>query len=147
MWGVVVGMLVISAGRPTGAQSVASASATLAVPAIVQVRSVSTMTTRRLDARLIEVTQRVVAAANTSYSMTVQPAVSVGANNGQPSRVFVRSIDGAFVPLDADGRVFVATGERGPKSITNVVFRIDDAGVSPDSALARVVFRPVSSVR
>ena len=147
MWVVVVGVLVISAGRPAGAQSVASASATVTVPALVQVRSVSTMTTRRLDARLIEVTQRVVAAANTSYSMTVQPTVSVAADNGQSSRVLVRSIDGAFVPLDADGRVFVATGERGPESITYVVFRIDGAGVTPDSALARVVFRPVSSAR
>src|SRR5262245_42035221 len=144
---VLSGGLGVSTPGSAIAQSVTVAQASIAVPPVVQVRSVSTLSTQRVDARRIEVTQRVVTAANTSYSMTVLLAARGVENGREPARVFVRSRDGAFVTLQADTRVSVSTGERGSESVTSVVFRIEAAGVAPDSALARVLFRPVASAR
>src|SRR5262245_22171778 len=127
----VAGILVVLTTQNTRAQSGTVARATITVPPIMQVRSASTITTLRVNERLVEVTQRVVTAANASYSMTVMPSANVGENSRGLSRVFVRVVDGAFVPLEAAAGAVVARGERGPASLTSVVFRIESAGGEP----------------
>ena len=141
---VVVG---ITATRASIAQS-AAAHATVTLPAVVVVRSVSTIATRRIGDRLVEVTQRVVTSANTSFAITVVPPADDGARSNERSRAFVRDANGGFVPLEAGSRVIVARGgARGAESATTVTFRIEASGVATDVALPRVVYEAVADAR
>ena len=138
-------VVAIARTRACVAQS-AAAHATVTLPAVVAVRSVSTIASRRIAERLIEVTQRVITSANTSFAMTVFQ--SDGGRTNERSRAFVRDVNGAFVPLEAGTRVLVAKGGvRGAESSTTVVFRIAASGVETDVALPRVVYEAVADAR
>ena len=137
-----VAVVVAITTTPCVAQS-AAAHATVTLPAVVAVRSVSTIASRRIGERLIEVTQRVITSANTSFAMTVLQSAD-GGRTGERSRAFVRDVNGALVPLEAGTRVLVAKGGvRGAESTTTVVFRIE----ATDVALPRVVYEAVADVR
>ena len=139
-------VVAIARTRACVAQS-AAAHATVTLPAVVAVRSVSTIASRRIAERLIEVTQRVITSANTSFAMTVFQSDGGGRTN-ERSRAFVRDVNGAFVPLEAGTRVLVAKGGvRGAESSTTVVFRIAASGVETDVALPRVVYEAVADAR
>jgi hypothetical protein len=137
----------IATTRACVAQS-AEAHATVTLPAVVVVRSVSTISTRRIGERLIEVTQRVMTSANTSFAMTVVKSADGGGATSERSRAFVRDVNGAFVPLESGTRVLVAKGGvRGAESSTGVVFRIEASGVETAVALPRVVYEAVADAR
>ena len=126
----------------------AAAHATVTLPTVVAVRSVSTIASRRIAERLIEVTQRVITSGNTSFAMTVFQSADGGGRTSERSRAFVRDVNGAFVPLEAGTRVLVAKGGvRGAESSTTVVFRIAASGVETDVALPRVVYEAVADAR
>jgi hypothetical protein len=134
----------IATTRPCAAQS-AAAYATVTLPAVAVVRSVSTMASRRMGERLIELTQRVLTSANTSFAMAVVPS---DGRTSERSRAFVRNVNGAFVPLEAGMRVIVAKGGvRGAESTTMVVFRIEASGVETAVALPHVVYEAVADAR
>ena len=139
-------VVAITTTRACVAQS-AMAHATVTLPAVVVVRSVSTIASRRIGDRLVEVTQRVITSANTSFAITVVPS-SAGRPTNERSRAFVRDANGAFVPLEAGTRVIVAKdGVRGAESATTVIFRIEALGVETDVALPRVVYEAVADAR
>ena len=140
-------VIAITTTRACVAQS-GAAHATVTLPEVVVVRSVSTIASRRIGERLIEVTQRVITSANTSFAMTVVASADGGARTGERSRAFVRIMNGAFVPLEAGTRVLVAQGGvRGGESTFTVVFRIEASGVETDVALPRVAYEAVADAR
>lgn len=137
-------LVAIATTRPCVAQS-AAAHATVTLPAVVAVRSVSTTARQRISERLIEVTQRVVTSANTSFAMTVLWSADGGGPTSERSRAFVRDVNGVFVPLEAGTRVLVAKGGgRGAESSTMVVFRIEASGVETAVALPYVAYEAVA---
>jgi hypothetical protein len=136
----------IATTRACAAQS-AAAHATVTLPTVVVVRSVSSIANRRIGERLIELTQRVTTSANTSFAMAVVPSDG-GGRTSERSRAFVRNVNGAFVPLEAGTRVLVAKGGvRGAESTTVVVFRIEASGVETAVALPHVVYEAVADAR
>jgi len=130
------GLLASSAARTGGAQTVQS-SAVIGIAPVVQIRSVSAPSTRRLGAGLLEVTQQVSTAANARYNLNV---LSLG---DATSRVLVQSVNGAFVPVTSGNNVVATRGDRGRESVTTVVLRIETTTGRTD-ALELIAFQAVA---